>query len=221
VTKTRRLFHEELQDLTHDVARLGALVRQAIEAGTAAFLAGDLRDAEAVIVGDRAIDQLAHSVESRVSDLLARQQPMAADLRLLLSALRISYAMERMGDNMVNVVKGTRRLYPYLLEPPIQDVISRMHEQAVAQLDVAITAFVERDVNRATALEDMDDAMDHLQHELFRLLFHTHATDDAAIQTAVQVGLLGRYFERIADLTVTIGERVRYMVTGEFPFEEG
>jgi phosphate transport system protein len=219
LTETRKLFHEELSEVTDDVAHLGALAREAIQAGTEALLAGDLEATERVIANDRVLDDLTHAIETRVCLLLARQQPMAVDLRLLLTVLRVIHELERIGDNMVNVTKATRRLYPYQLDSRVRGLLDRMREQAIEQLKLAISCFVERDALKAAALRDMDDVMDQLQKELFRVIFEAHATDDAAIQRAVQVGLLGRYFERIADLSVNIGERVSYMVTGTFPFD--
>jgi phosphate transport system protein len=94
-----------------------------------------------------------------------------------------------------------------------------MREQAVAQLKVAVEAFADRDPARAAALEDMDDAMDDLQKELFRTIFASQVLDEPSLQRAVQIALVGRYYERIADHAVNTGERVAFMVTGEF-FED-
>jgi phosphate transport system protein len=114
------------------------------------------------------------------------------------------------------VAKSARRLYPGPLDPKLRGIIDRMREQATAQLQLASDTFAERDPARAAALEDMDDVMDDLQKELYRAIFRSTAHDEAELQRAVQVALLGRYFERIADHAVNIGERVTYMVTGAF-----
>ena len=217
--ETRRAFHEELKELSEDVVRLGAMVSEAIQAGTDAFLDADLTAAERVIAQDGLVDELMHSVESRTYLLLARQQPMAVDLRMLVSILRVTHELERAGDNMVNVVKATRRIYPYELDPKIRGLIHRMRQQATEQLRLAVTAFAERDPARAAALRDMDDVMDDLQKDLFRTIFTLHVSDESSLQRAVQVALVGRYFERIADHAVNAGERVTFMVTGEFAEE--
>jgi phosphate transport system protein len=217
VVETRKAFHEELQELCDDVVRLGALVGEAIQAGTDAFLDADLTAAERVIGQDSVIDDIMHSVESRTYLLLARQQPMAVDLRVLVTVLRIIHELERAGDNMVNVVKATRRLYPYQLDPKMRGLIHRMREQASAQVRLAVSAFAERDPARAAALGDMDDVMDDLQKDLFRTIFTSEVKDEASLQRAVQIALVGRYFERIADHAVNTGERVTFMVTGQFP----
>jgi phosphate transport system protein len=220
VTETRKLFHEELQELADDVARLGALAGEAIQSGSAAFLAEDLPATEVVIARDRRLDELTHSIEKRTYLLLARQQPMAIDLRMLVTVLRGVHELERIGDYMVNVAKATRRLYPHPLEPRIRGLIDRMRGQALEQLKLAVACFVERDAVKAAALADMDDAMDDLQKDLFRVIFSTwEGSDDVSIQRAVQIALVGRYFERIADHAVNFGARVPYMVTGEFPDE--
>jgi phosphate transport system protein len=220
VTETRRAFHEELDELAKDVVQMGALASQAIEAGTEAFLTGDLTAAERVVADDVLLDDLAHSVEGRTYQLLARQQPMAVDLRMLVTVLRVIHELERAGDNVVNIVKTTRRLYPYELDPKIRGLLQRMREQAVAQLTVAVEAFDQRDPGRAAALADMDDVMDDLQKDLFRTLFSSNVTEEAALQQVVQIALVGRYYERIADHAVNTGERVAFMVTGHF-LEEG
>ena len=216
MTETRRVFHDEIRELCADVVRLGALASEAIQAGTEAFLDADLTAAESVIAHDVVLDDLMHSIEARTYMLLARQQPMAVDLRTLVTILRVIHEIERTGDLMVNVAKATRRLYPYELEPRIRGLVHRMREQASAQLRLAVEAFAERDPARAAALADMDDAMDELQKDLFRVIFASEVRDEAALQRTVQIALVGRYFERIADHAVNSGQRVCFMVTGEF-----
>jgi phosphate transport system protein len=216
VTELRRAFHEELDEIARDVVRLGAMAAQSIEVGTDAFLDADLEAAERLVRNDRALDDLMHSIESRAFLLLARQQPMAVDLRTLVTVLRVIHELERVGDLMVNVAKAARRLYPYELDGKVRGLIHRMRGQAVAQVDVAVEAFAHRDAARAAALGDMDDAMDELQKDLFRSIFATQIEDEAALQRAVQIALVGRYFERIADHAVNTGERVSFMVTGHF-----
>ncbi len=214
MTETRKVFHEELAELCSDVVRLSAMASEAIQAGSGALLEFDLTSAERVITDDAFMDALAYDMEERVYLLLARQQPMAIDLRTLVTIVRVVHELERIGDLMGNVAKAARRLYPRQLDPRLRGLIDRMREQATAQLQVATDAFAERDQVRARALADMDDVMDDLQKELFRTIFSSPARDEAAVQLAVQVALVGRYFERIADHAVNVAERVAYMVTG-------
>ncbi|HEX2047193.1 MAG TPA: phosphate signaling complex protein PhoU [Acidimicrobiales bacterium] len=214
--ETRKLFHEELDQLHADAVRLAALASEAIQAGTTALLDFDLSAAKVVIADDKVLDDLTHSIEERIYLALARQQPMAVDLRMLVTVLRIIHELERIGDLMVNVAKAARRLYPGPLDPKVRGIIDHMRRQATAQLQLATDTFAERDPAKASALGDMDDVMDDLQKELYRTIFSAGAHDEAEVQRAVQVALLGRYFERIADHAVNIGERVGYMVTGAF-----
>lgn len=217
--ESRKAFHEELDALNDDVVRLGALAGEAIQAGTHALLDADLNAVGRVVADDKALDDLTHSIEARAYDLMARQQPMASDLRNLVTILRVIHELERIGDLMINVAKTTRRLYPQTLEPRVRGLLDRMHDQAAVQLRLAIEAFADRDPERAKALADMDDVMDDLQKDLFRAIFGGQSGDEAALQRAVQVALVGRYFERMADHAVNVAERVEYMVTGHLPFD--
>ncbi len=217
-SEARKTFHESLDELRIDVIRLAALTTEAIAAGTQAFLDADLGAAERVIEKDDEIDNLTHSIEDRCYLLLARQQPMASDLRTVVAVLRIVHELERSADLMVNVAKTTRRLYPHPLDPKLRGIIQRMGEQAGTQTRVALDAFADSDPSAAHALADMDDAMDDLTKSLFRHILTGGGSDDEEnILQAVQLALVGRHYERIADHAVTIGQRVGFMVTGEHP----
>src|SRR5215210_241583 len=209
-----------MSDLRADVIRLGAMAGESIEAATASLLETDLKAVEEVVAADRAIDDLTHSIEERVYFLLARQQPMAIDLRTLVSDLRVIHELERIGDLMVKVAKATRRLYPNPLEPRIRGLVDRMREQAGAQLRLAVEAYAEGDLAKAAALVDMDDVLDDLQKDLFQAIFASQPSDDSAVRRAVQLALIGRFFERVGDHAANIADRVTYMVTGHFPHEE-
>lgn len=212
----RKAFHEELAQLNEDVLHLAALAGEAIQAGTDALLDFDLDGVEQVIAQDDQLDQLTDSIEERVYQIMARQAPMAMDLRTLVTILRAIHELERIGDLMINVAKAARRLYPRPLEPKVRGILDRMREQAAQQLRLAAEAFAARDPARAAALNDMDDVMDDMQKELFRTIFSSPVTDEASVQRAVQIALVGRYFERMADHAVNVGERVEFMVTGHF-----
>jgi phosphate transport system protein len=217
MNEIRHTYHGQLDDLRVDVVRLGLMTTDAIAAGTDALLEADLAGADRVIQADAAIDDLTHSLEERCYTTLARQQPMASDLRMVVAVLRTIHEIERTGDLMVNVAKTIRRLYPVELNDQIRRIIEQMGHQATVQLRVAIEAFAESDCVRAMALEDMDDVMDDLQRELFRTIFALGRADEAGLQQMVQVALIGRFYERMADHAVNIGERVNYMVTGQMP----
>ena len=218
--EARKSFQDALDELRIDVIRLAALTTEAIGAGTQAFLDADLAAAEQVIENDDDIDDLTHSIEDSCYQLLARQQPMATDLRTVVSVLRIVHELERSADLMVNVAKTTRRIYPHSLDPKLRGIIQRMGEQAGTQTRVALDAFADSDPSAAFALADMDDTMDDLTKSLFRHILAGSgpgADDEGNVLLAVQLALVGRHYERIADHAVTIGQRVGFMVTGEHP----
>jgi phosphate transport system protein len=218
--EARKSFQDALDELRVDVIRLAALTTEAIGAGTQAFLDADLTAAERVIENDDDIDDLTHSIEDSCYQLLARQQPMATDLRTVVSVLRIVHELERSADLMVNVAKTTRRLYPHSLDPKLRGIIQRMGEQAGTQTRVALDAFADSDPSAAFALADMDDTMDDLTKSLFRHVLAGSgpgSDDEGNVLLAVQLALVGRHYERIADHAVTIGQRVGFMVTGEHP----
>lgn len=217
---TRRHFHEQIAKMRADTVRLAAMAIEEIGAGTHALLDGDLATVEAVIEADRQVDALTHEVEEDAYLLLARQNPMATDLRTIVAILRVIHEVERCGDLMVNVAKAARRLFPRTLDPKVRGLVKRMGSQAAEQLGVAIGAFQAGDLAQAAAIADMDDVMDDLQKSLFRAVFTGGAADEEELQGAVQVALVGRYYERIADHAVNIGGRVRFMVTGEFREEQ-
>jgi len=169
---------------------------------------------------EHACDELTHTIEDRTFLLLARQQPLATDLRFLVTVMRVAHELERSADLMVNVAKTTRRLYPHQLDPKVRGIIARMGTQASNQTRVAIDAFADSDPSWAAALADMDDAMDELTKSLFRHVLAGDGSDEGTVLLAVQMALVGRHYERIADHAVTIAERVGFMVTGEHPTPE-
>jgi phosphate transport system protein len=213
--EARRFFGEELQELRVDVIRLAALVTEAIAAGTQALLDADLGAAERVVEQDAAIDELAYAIEDHCFVLLARQQPMAGDLRMVLATLRIGHELERSGDLMKSVVKATRQLYPHSIDPKLRGIISRMGEQAANETRLAIDAFADNDPSRAAALFDMDDVMDDLTKSLFRYIMNREGpVDEGQLLESIQLALVGRHYERIADHAVNVADRVVFIATG-------
>jgi len=217
----RKTLQEELDEVRSDIIRLAALTTEAIAAGTQAFLDGDLTEAERVVEGDDRIDDLYHRIEDRLLLILATQSPVAIDLRFVVTMMRINHELERDADLMVNVAKTTRRIYPHELDPKTRGIVDRMGVQAANQTRLAIDAFADRDPAWASTLADMDDAMDELSKSLFRHSLTLGANaDEGTIVKAMQIALLARHYERIADHAVTIAERVMFMVTGRHPGED-
>lgn len=221
VIDTRRTFHERLAAIRDDVVRLAALVCESIPRGTQVLLDGDLGAAQALIDDDDELDQLSVQIEERCYTLLTLQQPMGADMRALVTAVRLTSELERSGDLMVNVAKGARRIYGQPIQPRVRGLIETMSEEALRLFGVAIDAYVEGDAAKAAALDDMDDTLDGLHRTYIAKVLEACRSGELDIQAAVQLALVGRYYERIGDHAVNVGERVRYMVTGWMPQHTG
>ena len=218
--ESRPTFHQQLDDVQRDLIRSAARVTESIMRGTEALLALDLAEAQELIDGDDEIDVLTLDIEERCFTILARQQPMASDMRALVTAIRLTSEIERSGDLMVNVAKATRRLYGSEVPLPLHSLLRAMAEQAVRLYGLAMDAYADGDANLAGALDDMDDRLDQLHEDYIQTILEIHA-DVRDVQVAVQLALVGRYFERIGDHAVNIGERVQYMVTGWLPEHTG
>ena len=217
----RKTFHQELDSLRDDLVRLAGMATEALAAGTDAFLGGDLRAVEAIIAGDDEIDELSLEIEERCFRLLALQNPLASDLRQIIAAIRMSSEIERSADLVTNTMKAARRLHGTPLDPRIRGLIERLSEHVHRLFRLAIDAYVDRDEGLAAALDDMDDDIDDLHSEYIRTIFEVYEGGTTPLQVSVQLALVGRYYERIGDHAVNIGERVRYMVTGWLPEHTG
>lgn len=210
----RDKYHEELDSIAGQLVEMTRLVGVAIGRATTALLDADLAVAEDVIAADEAVDALQHELEERAVGLLARQQPVATDLRVVIASLRMSGDLERMGDLARHIAKVARLRYPACAVPPElhPDIVEmgRLAERLVAKAGSVIAA---PDVSRALELDKDDDAMDRLHRQLFG-----HLLDGSwkhGVETAVDVTLCGRYYERFADHAVSVAGRVVYLVTGE------
>lgn len=217
MTESRKTFHQQLDAIKKELVRLGALVLEAIPRGTDALLLNDLAAIEEIIQDDDAIDRLSTALEEHCYSVLALQQPMARDLREIVTGIRMSSEIERSGDLVVNICKGARRIYGQELDPRLRGIIGRMSERAQQLYRFAIDAYVEGDAPLAAALHDMDDVLDQLQKDFIAAIFDAHGAGRIDLQVAIQLALIARFYERIGDHAVNIGERVRYMVTGALP----
>jgi phosphate transport system protein len=187
---------------------------------TEALLTTDLAEAQALIDADDEIDTMTLDIEDRCFTILARQQPMAGDMRAIVTAIRLTSEIERSGDLVVNVAKGIRRLYGSEVPLALHSLLRAMADQAVRLFGLAMDAYGDGDANLAAALDDMDDRLDQLHKDYIQAILEIHA-DVRDVQVAVQLALVGRYYERIGDHAVNIGERVQYMVTGWLPEHTG
>jgi phosphate transport system protein len=210
----REQFHEELDGLSDLLVEMTRRVGSAVGRATTALLDADLALAESVIGADEAIDALQVDLEERSLALLARQAPVATDLRVIVTGLRMSADLERMGDLARHVAKLARMRYPESAIPAeLRATILEMGQ--VAERIVAKTGSViaSRDLAVAGELETDDDVMDSLHRELFAVLLDDEW--EHGIETAVDVTLCGRYYERFADHAVSVAQRVTFLVTGQ------
>jgi phosphate transport system protein len=218
--ETRTAFHQQLDDIQRDLLRAAARVTETIMRGTEVLLGLDMAGAQALIEGDDELDALTLDIEERCFTVLARQQPMAGDMRAVVTAIRLTSEIERSGDLMVNVAKAARRLYGTPVPAPLRSLLQAMAAEAVRLYQLAMDAYAAGDAGMASAIDDMDDRLDQLHKDYIQAILELHA-DVQDVQVAVQLALVGRYYERIGDHAVNIGERVQYMVTGWLPEHTG
>ncbi|MFZ1362657.1 MAG: phosphate signaling complex protein PhoU [Candidatus Nanopelagicales bacterium] len=210
----RKEYFQELESLRDQLVDMTELVRKAMSSATQALLEANIELADQVIENDTAIDSLNADVEDRALELITLQAPVATDLRVLISGMRIAQSLERMGDLAVHVARAARMRYPRTAVPPeLRFTIEQMG--AIAELISAKTAEVVKDgdVQGAFELAEIDDDMDELHRSLFIAILSPDR--DVSIEAAIDVTLLSRYYERYADHAVTIGKRVVHIATGE------
>ncbi|MFN8098991.1 MAG: phosphate signaling complex protein PhoU [Dermatophilaceae bacterium] len=215
----RTAFVEDLHRITDHLVEMTRLAGSAIGRATRALLDADIRLAEAVITADHEIDRAREDLDLHAIDLLARQSPVATDLRVVVTAMRMSADLERMGDLARHVAKVARLRYPEAAVPAeLTATVVQMGQVAERIVAKAGSVIASRDLEEAKALERDDDAMDALHRELFDHLLDdkwTHGT-----QAAVDLTLVGRYYERFADHAVSVARRVNFLVTGEWDVAE-
>ena len=212
----RDAFSTQLDSIRDDLVAMARLVREALTEGTTALLEGDAQRAEQVISNDAAIDALREKLEEHSFELLSLQNPVAGDLRMLVASLRMVSEFERMGDLAVHVAKIARLRVPEIAVPEsVVPMIERMATVAEVMIAKVEHIIAESDIAAAEELEQVDQEMDKLRRNSFRDLLGSEWT--YGVEPAVDIALLGRYYERIADHAVSIARRVVFLVTGEHP----
>ena len=210
----RELYHEQLDSVTDELVQMTRLVGSAINRATQALLDADLQLAESVIEGDEAVDALAAEIDDQCFEIAARQAPVATDLRIVMSGIRMSMSVERMGDLAKHVAKQTRLRYPKSSIPPeLRGTFAQMGGLAEAICSKTGMVILSKDVSHVSAVESYDDQMDRLHRELFTIVI---APDwPHGVEEAIDVTLLSRYYERFADHAVTVSMRMIHIVTGK------
>ena len=211
----RSVFQDELDGVSQTLFDLSVMVSDSMAKATRALVGKNLSLAEEVITFDEKIDTVQHELDARIIDIIARQQPVASDLRALVTALRMSADLERMGDLAHHVAKVVRLRHPGSAVPEqLLQLIESMGEAAekiAAKTGVVIST---RDTALAAQVEKDDDEMDGLHRKLISTL--VEPSWPHGIETAIDLTLLGRYYERYADHAVSVSRRVIFLVTGKF-----
>lgn len=213
----RKSFHAELDMVRDQIVQFAASVTEVVPRATRALLDGNLTEAQEIIDADDNLDVVAVAIEEKCQRLLALQQPMATDLRRIIAAMWITAELERTADLACNICKATRRMYGAGFGPRIRGLIAEMNDEAVRITQLGIDAYVDENAGLAAALDDIDDRLDDLQGSFVRAIFEVRSGGGLDLQPAVQLALIARYYERIGDHAVNIGERVRYLVDGWMP----
>ncbi|MEV6290574.1 phosphate signaling complex protein PhoU [Streptomyces sp. NPDC051896] len=210
----REAYHEELASISEGLVGMANMVSSAMGMATTALLDADLQLAESVISGSAKVDDFQRDLEDRAIAVLARQQPVATDLRVVVTSLRMSADLERCGVLAQHVAKLARMRFPENAVPrDLRRAILEMGQLAQRLMAQAAEVLITHDVDAALQLEKDDDRMDELHRTTFQ-----HLMDERwhhGVATAVDVTLVGRYYERFADHAVAVAQRVVYLVTGE------
>ncbi|MDB4908324.1 MAG: phoU [Gemmatimonadetes bacterium] len=214
-TEGFRHFHDQLSHLKQRLLDMSEQAKALLDQSVDAMLTRDLSKAEAVVAGDAALDALELEVEEAAIALLALQQPMARDLRFIITAIKVSSDLERVGDHAVNIAQSTLRLLatPSIVTPMPE--ITEMSRRARRMLSDALLALVRSDGALGRAVCRADDEVDAMHNSIFRILL-THMMGDArTINGSLELLLVSRNLERVADLATNIGEDAVYLAEGK------
>lgn len=212
----RNSFEGSLTDLKNTLLKMSGLVERVLDDAIRSLVQGDLELAESVIADDEKINDLEHQIENESIHLIATQQPVAKDLRKLVSAIKIASELERMGDLSVDIAKTTIRLKGEQLIKPLVD-IPRMAGIAQQMVRESIDSYVMEDVEKARVMAELDNQVDALFSKVVRELHILAAEDVKKVDQTVPLAFVARYIERIGDHATNIGESVIYLVTGQKP----
>ena len=207
-------FQEELEQLKARLLEMGGLAEDRVRLAVSGLVDRDPATVERVLAGDTAINQLHIEIDDRCFKMLALHQPMAVDLRAIVSAVKINTDLERVGDLAVNIAEAVRR---YLQHPPVKELIDIPRMASIAQdmLRDALDAYVRRDTHLAQNVLDRDDELDALKTLVFRELMTHMLNDPATIEPSLDLILISRHLERIGDHATNVAEDVIFMVSAK------
>ena len=210
-----RHFHDQLDELKARLLTMSERAESLVDLAVDALLTRDAGKAEAVLTGDKEVDTLEIEVEAMAVELLALQQPMARDLRFIIAAIKASADLERVGDHAVNIAQSAQRIIATKGNITPEAAIEEMARRARQMLGQSIDAFVRADGGLGRAVCLMDDEVDKLNDGLFRIVVTHILEDPKTISTALELLLVSRNLERVADLSTNIGEDAVYLAEGK------
>lgn len=210
----RTVFHKKLREIQDDILAMGSMVGKAIIRSVDALKNRDLELAHQIVADDQKINNKRFDIEEKCVELIATQQPMASDLRIIIAILNITTEIERIGDYAVGIARVVIMIGD---EPPLKPLIDipRMAEQTVDMLQRSLDAFLKRDAESAKKISIEDDLVDHLYDQVFRELLIFMAEDPKTITRATRLIWVAHNLERAADRVTNICERVVFIVTGK------
>jgi phosphate transport system protein len=214
MTEAHRHFHDELSQVKIRLLTMSGEAEAALGTAVDALLERDAEKAKAVVAGDRVIDEMEVELEGMCINLLALQQPMARDLRMLTSALKIANDLERVGDHAVNIAQSSLRLADHRAIAPEPEIVE-MARLARDMLSDALEAFIRGDARAGREVCRRDDKVDALHRSVFRILLTHMMEDPHMIGAGMELFLVSRNLERVADLATNIGEDVVFLVEGK------
>ncbi len=209
---SRNAYEQALKEIQNDILRMGSLVEQAVHDSVQSLMSFDSTAASQVILGDDAIDQLYLEIEDKCIKLVATQQPIAKDLRIIITGIKILVNLERMADYTVDIARTTMELSAFPLNADAFKHIPKMSVWVQKMVKDSLDAYVHSDVEKAMAMCQMDDLVDKVFAEAYKELIENIKGDP---NTVVRSLFVGRYLERIADHATNIGEEVIFIATGE------
>ncbi len=213
----RRTFSDELSAVSDRLAHMSALVIEGIGQVTDLLLDYEVDRCREIIDADDLVDAETLDVEERIYRVIALQHPVATDLRLLVAAMKIASEVERSADLVVNIAKAAARVAAVELPPGLRGLIVEMSEQAAHLFGEAIVSLRRRDAVLAESLHRADDVLDDLHRHFIEAVLTSADAGDLAVHDAIQLALIGRFYERLGDHAVNVGERIHFVITGSMP----
>jgi phosphate transport system protein len=212
---TRETFQQELAELGALLAEEARLCQRSLDGALEALIAPETNAADAVVAGDDAVDRVYLQVEHGVESLLARQTPVAVDLRFVLAVIHVNQNLERIGDQCVNIAKLSKLFATQPLTPELLEDFTVMGNQASGMIATAMASFTQRDLGQAESLVELDQVINERNHGLARRIIEG-GFDESTIEMPLRAMLVARAIERIGDNAVDIGEQTAYLVTAAF-----